>query len=270
MPVRRAGSPRSREKEHEHGLWTQRVFTIPGTSAISAEHAVSVMDSVLDKKSLPPVFKTGRADLWPRERVRLLGRAELEQLQANALTLAEPELAARCAEVLADLPARGPSSSRAPSTVKSQMRLISRSRAFEARGIWTQAARASWSGVRNVDGMVVFALWAESIESREGGCCCLLWAPNAEGSRPWSDTLAGRDRLEHCKAAMARGDAEGFLVQGERLTGRLPEDRAKTVLGVDAEIVIHFRVERRGSEYWGVWGGRVSPPRRHSRTQDNR
>ena len=53
---------------------------------------------------------------------------------------------------------------------------------------------------------------------------------------------------------MERQGAEGLLVHGEPLEGRLPEDRARTVLGIDAETVIQFQVERRGDEYWACWG----------------
>jgi hypothetical protein len=43
-------------------------------------------------------------------------------------------------------------------------------------------------------------------------------------------------------------------VLGEPLRGRLPEDRARTVLGIDAETVVQFQVELRGAEYWAHWG----------------
>ena len=98
------------------------------------------------------------------------------------------------------------------------------------------------------------ALWQAAVQTADGACACLLWAPNIDGSRPWSDTVGGRERLEHCKAAMERGGAEGLLVHGDALEGRLPEDRARSVLGIDAETVIQFRVELRGGEYWASWG----------------
>jgi len=201
------------------------------------------------------VFKSGRAALWTRERLQRLGRQELLHLRANAERLAEPELAALCEEVLSELPARGPARRGAALSRKMLTRLIPRTRAFEARGVWLQGAHVSWSGVRRSDGIVVFALWAQSVESRQGGCSCLLWAPNLEGRRPWSETVAGRERLEHCKVALKRGNAEGLLVHGEPMEGRLPEERARTVLGIDPETVICFRVERRGDEYWAAWGG---------------
>ena len=78
--------------------------------------------------------------------------------------------------------------------------------------------------------------------------------PNSQGARPWSDSAAGRERLEHCKLAMQRGAAEGLLVHGEPLEGRLPEDRARSVFGIDTRTVVHLRVELRGGEYWGMWG----------------
>jgi hypothetical protein len=58
---------------------------------------------------------------------------------------------------------------------------------------------------------------------------------------------------------MARGAAEGLLVQGEPIEGRLPEDRARTVLGIDAETVVHLEVELRGGEYWATWGKKKQP-----------
>lgn len=198
-------------------------------------------------------FRSARATAWTPERVRQLSRAEVQQLQANAERLAEPELAALCIEVLKDMPARGHGSSGAASPRKDQKRLIARAKAFEARGVWLQDPRSSWSGVRKSDGRIVFALWAQAVESRDGGCCCLLWAPNSEDARPWSDTAAGRERLEHCKAALDRG-AEALLVHGEPLEGRLPEDRARTVLGVDPDTVLSIRVEKRGLEFWAAWG----------------
>ena len=45
---------------------------------------------------------------------------------------------------------------------------------------------------------------------------------------------------------------------GERLEGRFPEDKATTVSGVDPAVVLEFRVEHRGQEYWAVWGARAA------------
>ena len=206
-------------------------------------------------KTTTPVFKTGRASAWPRERLDSMDREDLVQLQSNAERLGEQELAATCGEVLKLRPKRGPAGMAAAS---GQRKLIPRSRAFAARGIYLQDPRTSWSGVRKADGGVVMAMWQAAVQSQNGGCACLLWAPNLGGSRPWSDSAAGRERLEHCKRAIENQGAEGLLVHGESLEGRLPEDRARSVLGIDPETVIRFNVELRGAEYWATWGLRAA------------
>ena len=210
-------------------------------------------------KPAPGVFKTGKAGAWTRERLEQLGKQEMLNLQANALRLGEPELAALCGELLKARPRRGPGSNGATEPTKGgRQRLLPRSKAFAARGVWLQDPRTSWSGVRKGDGMVVIAMWQAAVQSLDGACMCLLWAPNVDGARPWSDTCGGRERLQHCKLALERQDAEGLLVQGEALDGRLPEDRARTVLGIDAETVVHIQVELRGAEYWAIWGKKTA------------
>ena len=102
------------------------------------------------------------------------------------------------------------------------------------------------------------ALWAEAIESGDGACSYLLWAPNVDGGRPWSDKPPGRERLEHCKRALELGRAEGLLVYGQRFDGHLPEDKAYSVHGVDFETVLMFKVEKRGPEFWAVWGRKAA------------
>jgi len=199
-------------------------------------------------------FRNSRAVTWTRERVEQLAKQEIVNLQANAERLAETELVALCAEVLRQRPLRDPTSNGAGSRSKSRTHLVSRSQAFALRDAWPMDPRTSWSAVRKSDGMVVMAIWAKSVQSRDGGCGCLLWAPNGAGARPWSDTPAGRERREHCKLALEHGCAEGLLVHGESLEGRLPEDRARTVLGIDPKTTITFKVELRGNEYWARWG----------------
>jgi hypothetical protein len=191
---------------------------------------------------------------WTRERLDQLGREELINLQANAARLGEDELAALCEQLLKARPPHEPAGSAAAQRMKGQHRLLPRSRAFQARGVWLHDARTSWSGIRKADGMVVIALWQAAVQTAGGGCACLLWSPNTGGARPWSDSPAGRERLEHCKRAMERGAAEGLLVHGEPLEGRLPEDRARSVFGIDAGMVVHLTVEARGPAYWGAWG----------------
>lgn len=201
---------------------------------------------------------TGRAAAdWTKERIARLRRQEIEQLQINAGALGENAVVALCAEVLQENPkVRGGNGARGARAPKGR-RLISRGKAFETRGVMLQDARTSWSGVRKSDGAVVISLWADAIESASGACSYLLWAPNVSGARPWSDGAAGRERLEHCKLAL-NGRAEGVLVYGESLEGFLPEDRARSVHGVDPEIVLQLTIERRGEEYWAVWGRKQS------------
>lgn len=202
------------------------------------------------------VFKRGRAEAWTSERIEQLSVQDIKQLRANAERLNEPGVAALCSDVL-----KAKGRPRTQTNLRDKLgprtearKLIARAKAFEARGVWLQDARTSWGGVRKSDGAVVMALWAEAIESADGGCRYLLWAANAAGTRPWSDTAAGRERLEHCKRAIEQGRAEGLLVYGQRLEGRLPEDKVSAIHGVDPETVILFEVEERGQEFWAVWG----------------
>lgn len=205
------------------------------------------------------VSKRGRAEDWTRERIAQLPAQEIMQLRSNAERLNEPDLAALCNDVLAKARSRTRAELRSDAGPQTKARkLIARAKAFEARGVRLQDVRTSWGGVRASDGAIVMALWAEAIESVDGACRYLLWAANAAGARPWSDTSGGRERLEHCKRAIELGGAEGLLVYGQRLEGRLPEDRASAIYGADAETVLLFEVEARGQEYWAVWGGRAT------------
>lgn len=199
-------------------------------------------------------FKPTRAPDWTRERIDQLSKQEIEHLRDNAERLGVSAVAALCDEALKARPwvaAKRRGAAGAPTQAR---HLISRRKAFEARGVYLQDTRGSWSGVRKSDGAVVMTLWAGAVQSGEGGCSHLLWAPNVDGSRPWSDMAAGKERLEHCRLALERGGAEGLLVYGEGLDGHLPEDKARSVRGVDPETVVHFQVEQRGDEYWAVWG----------------
>jgi hypothetical protein len=196
---------------------------------------------------------SSRANDWTKERIGQLRKQEIQQLQINAGALGESAVVALCDEVLRERPKTRASVGRAAPQAK-RRRLISRRRAFETRGVILEDARTSWSGVRKSDGAVVIGLWADAIESADGGCSYLLWAPNVGGSRPWSDLPAGREHLEHCKLVLNGARAEGVLVYGERLEGHLPQEKARSVHGVDPERVLHLEVERRGDEYWAVWG----------------
>ena len=58
-------------------------------------------------------------------------------------------------------------------------------------------------------------------------------------------------------APLERDCAEGLLVDGETLDGYLPEDKARSVHGVDPETVLRFKVEKHGEEYWTVGGKKL-------------
>ena len=211
------------------------------------------------------MFRRGRAEAWTLERISQLSAQDIRQLRDNAARLEEAALVALCGEALARCSgtARSRAGSKRRGTTRAQ-RLIARTRAFEARGVWLQDARCSWGGLRKSDGAVVFALWADAIESEGGGCRYLLWAPNVDGSRPWNDQAGGRERLEHCRRALAIGAAEGLLVYGERCAGHIPEEKAHSVLGADPETVLLFAVEKRGEEYWATWGRKAPSSKERS------
>ena len=189
---------------------------------------------------------------WNSESVGSLSVEELRQLRENAVRLGAGEVAGLCDSALA---AHGPEAlSGASSPRRENSKLVPRRSAFRMRDVHLNAGMSSWGGVRKSDGVVVLSLWADDVRSEHGGCSCLLWAANKAGSRPWSDTPAGKERLEHCKLALEKGGAEGFLVHGVRLKGLLPEERAQSVEGVDPAVVIRFQVVQRGAEYWALWG----------------
>lgn len=203
------------------------------------------------------IVPRGAPEEWTLERITQLSAHDIKQLRVNAERLNKAAVVALCSEALSGKRASSRGGRKAGAHAKPR-HLVARVRAFEARGVWLQDARTSWGGVRKSDGAVVMALWADSIESADGGCSYLLWAPNVAGSRPWSDAAAGIERLEHCKRALDQGRAEGLLVYGERLSDRIPEDRAYAVHGVDPQAVVVFAIERRGAEYWARWGKKTA------------
>ncbi len=194
---------------------------------------------------------------WTRERIDALATADVKQLRANAENLSEPGVVTWCDEVLLARP-KGGAVAKAKAR-KGGKRLISRSKAFELRGVFLQDPGWSRGGVRKADGAVVMTVWAGDISSAGGGCSYLLWSPNVKGSCAWSDTPGGKERLEHCRLALEHGGAEGLLVHGARLEGALPDDKAASIDGVDPEVVVRMRVEMRGREFWGTWGRSGQP-----------
>jgi hypothetical protein len=203
-------------------------------------------------------FKRGNAEEWTLTRIGELSIPEIKQLRDNAERLNEPAVVERCRVALLDARSSPGRALRKKGVKTKARRLIARVKAFEARGVYLQDTRTSWGGVRREDGKVVMALWADAVESDAGTCRYLLWAPNVDGSRPWSDKPAGRERLEHCKRALERGGAEGLLVYGQGLAAYLPEDKAQAIHGVDAETVLAFEVEQVGAEFWAKWGKKAA------------
>jgi hypothetical protein len=203
-------------------------------------------------------FKRGRADDWTLARIAELSLQDIKQLRDNATRLNEATVVDLCSQVLKEGRTATGRARRKSGTGTKARHLIARIKAFEARGVFLADVRTSWGGVRKSDGAVVLALWADQIQTEGGGCRYLLWAPNVDGNRPWSDKPAGKERLEHCKRAMELGRAEGLLVYGQALATHLPEDKAYAVRGVDADTVVSFEVEQRGTEFWAKWGKKAA------------
>jgi alkylation response protein AidB-like acyl-CoA dehydrogenase len=118
-------------------------------------------------------------------------------------------------------------------------------RAFEREGVTLVYPSRSWGGVRYDDGAVVFAIRSDEVQAAQPGFGCLLWAPNVDGARPWADAAGGRERLKHCRLALAHGGAEALIVDGARNA-------------VEPDNVLALRVVRRDAEYWARW---ASPSR---------
>jgi hypothetical protein len=199
------------------------------------------------------VLARGRIAQWSKDKIAAFSTPELRQLLANAERLEETDVATMCRELL-DARPRGHAVVRKPRPKSAAgRRLVARNKAFEMHGATPSNRYWSRSGVRPADGMVILNLWAADVRTEQGICSCLLWAPNLDGSRPWSDKPGGQERLAHCGLALERGIAQGLLVYGEALEGSLPEDKALSVDGVDAENVVDMKIEKRGKEFWATW-----------------
>ena len=190
---------------------------------------------------------------WDFERITLLSTPDARQLRINADRLGQEDVVALCDQILGSRP-RGIARATGKRRKKTGRSLVSRGKAFELRGAVLTSVRSSWGSVRKADNTVIFCLWKDSIQSEGGTCSYLLWAPNIAGARPWSERTGGKERLEHCKLALQNAGAEALLAYGVPLEGMLPEDRAQTIDGVDEDTVLLIQVERRGEEYWAVWG----------------
>ena len=103
-----------------------------------------------------------------------------------------------------------------------------RARAFERSGVNVTYPALSRSGVREHDGMVVFAIEAAEVRTDDWGCSSLLWRPLSPDD----------EALQHCRLAIRRGSAEGFLVYG---------------ISEDGGGILALRVVKSGAEYWARW-----------------
>ena len=195
-----------------------------------------------------------RDTVWSFERIDKLPTPEVRALLENAQRLESQEIEGICRQVLESRP-RGMAVARvAPRKPRKDGRkLVSRAFAFGMHGVHLANRFWSRSGV-TTGGDVMFALWADDVKRDANGSRCLLWAPNTDGNRPWSETPGGQERLAHCKAAAERGAARALLTFGTRLEGVLPEQKVASMDGVDAESVLEIQVERDGESYWAVWG----------------
>lgn len=188
---------------------------------------------------------------WTRERIELLSPGEIRTLGKNARERGAVDLATLCDEVFqAKFKA---AVARASPSKQRTTKLVAKRKAFEMRGVTLKNTRWSWGGIRPADGVVVFSVWKDEVSETEKGYEYLLWGPNHDGSRPWADKHGGREQLEHCKLALAAGEAEGLLIFGERRGLDLPPDQASRVMGADPHTIIRFRPEMLGEEYWAVW-----------------
>ena len=119
-------------------------------------------------------------------------------------------------------------------------RRISRIQAFADQGVSLAYPLRSCSGVRESGGAVVIALREGEVQSCAGGFRCLLWAPVIEGATEWVDRPIKKERLGHCRLAIALGGANGLLLRG-------------AAAEVDRGSAFLLRVALRGCEYWGYW-----------------
>jgi hypothetical protein len=198
----------------------------------------------------PRVMPRGRVATWTREQIDKFSTPEVRALLENAERLKETEVAEICNQILDSRPRGHPPAQRS-ARVQGGLRLVSRAKAFAARGA-TPASRLWSRGAVRADETVVLVLSAEAAEKADGAERYLLWAPNVDASHPWSDTAGGKERLQHCRIALERGAAEGLLMYGKRPPGAATGETGTVRELIDAETVLALRVEKRGEEYWAI------------------
>ncbi|MGQ0511528.1 MAG: hypothetical protein ACT4P9_13040 [Betaproteobacteria bacterium] len=190
---------------------------------------------------------------WTKVRIEALKAAEIRNLRANAHARGSQEVVALCDEVLVGRPKERTRGKAKRQHELDGRRLVSRSRAFEMRGVKLRNPRWSWGGIRESDGMVVFTVWATDVERAGDTNKYLLFGPDRGGDRPWSDSAGGKERLRHCEMAASSDEAEGILIYGERRGRDVPLEEVSKVTGADPQKVLRFKVHRHGEEYWAVW-----------------
>jgi hypothetical protein len=116
-------------------------------------------------------------------------------------------------------------------------RAVLRARFFQSHRVTIEFHARSRSGVREEDGMVVFAMPTERVKVDGWGCSCVLWA----GCDRLLDDAISRETLRHCRLALQHGVAEGFL---------LGKDHAP----MQGQELLALRVVKIGREYWARWG----------------
>ena len=114
---------------------------------------------------------------------------------------------------------------------------VLRAQFFRLHGVTLASPSRSTSGLRQEDGMVVFAMCTDRVSIDPWGCSCLLWAGS---SRLPSDAVSV-EMLRHCRLAVQHGVAEGFLVD----THHAP---------IEPQELLALRVVRVRTEYWARWG----------------
>lgn len=130
-------------------------------------------------------------------------------------------------------------------------------RAFEWRGVTLSYPARSRSGLRDADGVVVFAMPRCRVRVNDWGCSCLLWLPSDTGHGEELAGAIGRERLRHCRLAVRLGMAEGFLLDAHGVPAAPTE-------------VLSLRVMRAGAEYWATWGGVARASGRRGTAEDAR
>ena len=114
---------------------------------------------------------------------------------------------------------------------------VLRARFFQWHRVTLESYARSRSGVREEDGMVVFAMPVERVRVDAWGCSCLLWA----GCDRLLDDAISVETVGHCRLAVQHGVAEGFL---------LGRDDAP----MECQELLALRVVKVGREYWAKWG----------------